>query len=546
MDLVNNVAHVGHSNKKVQQVVVDQLAKLNTNTRYLQKSHEEYIEALLSLFPAPLDVVFLTTSGSEANDLAIRIAKTVTGNTNVICFDHAYHGNTQACIDVSPLKFNGKGGAGKPDLTQVVNLDLFMEEATENMETTSKSKSKSTSQSISSPVGLQEAQLPLQPGEKASIDDILRACETIKSRGGGLAAVIVEPILGCGGQIPLSKPILEASLENAHKNGGLLIVDEVQTGFYRSISHPWAFQAVTGYPRYPDGGVCVCPKNEAAEYFVPDIVTLGKPIGNGWAMGAVVTTREIADKFSNGMEYFSTFGGSSVSCRVGLGVLEETHRILPHAKEVSEVLAEGFFQLLAQFPSVLKGVTGIGLFLGLYIPMAQSTPQEGALDFGALVGPFTSYLKCAVESHESTVDSTTSVESLEILLKKGLNPIDLSKYLRRVSETEPFTKQDEMKRYVLQILRDIVVQTEGMFKYDVVREGGVVGNETEWVALFCRENGVLISTDGPKNDMLKVKPPMVLSKGSVEKVLQTLKASFMFISLIRSSRYWMVGDLCEQ
>ena len=293
LDCVNNVAHVGHSHPRVVRAAAEQMARLNTNTRYLGEHLVEYIEGLAATLPEPLNVVYLVCSGSEANELALRLARAHTGREGVLVMDTAYHGNTNALIDISPYKFNGPGGRGRPAHVTVLPL-------------------------------------PGLGGAKECPAD--------------LAAFFCESALSCAGQVILPPGYLRKMYATVRAAGGVCVADEVQTGFGRAGSHFWMFET---------------------QGVVPDIVTMGKPIGNGHPLGAVATTRKIAESFANGMEYFNTFGGNPVSCAVGLAVLDviRDERLQENARVVGEYLTAGLREVQARRP-VITDVRGLGLFLG--------------------------------------------------------------------------------------------------------------------------------------------------------------------------------------
>ncbi len=315
LDTVNNVAHVGHEHPRVVKAGRDQMATLNTNTRYLHSSINEFAEELLRTFPEELSVVHFVNSGSEANELALRMASTFTGRKDIIAMEVGYHGNTTGCINVSAYKFDGKGGKGKPENTHIVPLpDSFR--------------------------GIYRGG---DTGRKyAAHAD--RKIEEIRARGRGVAAFLCESIISCGGQIELPEGFLRLAYESVRSAGGICIADEVQTGCGRMGSAFWGFQL---------HGV------------VPDIVTIGKPLGNGHPVAAVVCTREIADAFANGMEYFNTFGGNPVSCRIGLEVLKviNDEKLRENALEVGGYLKGGLQTMQKSFP-IIGDVRGQGLFLG--------------------------------------------------------------------------------------------------------------------------------------------------------------------------------------
>ena len=326
LDCVNNVPHVGHSHPRVVRAAQDQMALLNTNTRYLHDCIVEYAEALTATLPAPLSVCFFVNSGSEANELALRLATAYTGGTDHIVIDHAYHGHTSALIDISPYKFQGAGGRGQADHVQVAEM----------------------------PDGYRGARRGYDAGagEYYALS-VGEAIEKIRAHGRQPAAFFAEGIMGCGGQMPLPKGYLKRAYAYVREAGGVCVADEVQTGFGRVGSHFWSFEL---------SGVA------------PDIVTLGKPIGNGHPLGAVVTTPEIAAAFNNGMEYFNTFGGNPVSCAVGLEVLRiiQDEGLQQRALEVGSYWLEKLRALGERFP-LIGQARGSGLFLGVELARDRAT-----------------------------------------------------------------------------------------------------------------------------------------------------------------------------
>ncbi|HLP96521.1 MAG TPA: aminotransferase class III-fold pyridoxal phosphate-dependent enzyme [Saprospiraceae bacterium] len=317
LDTVNNVAHVGHEHPRVVRAGQRQMAVLNTNTRYLHENIVRFSEALLETFPPELSVAFLVNSGSEANELAMRLAKTYTGQRDMLTVEIGYHGNTQACVDVSSYKFDGPGGSGAPAHTHVTPIpDTYR--------------------------GLYRGNTP-ETGLKyaAHMGETLAK---LRQAGRGPAAFLCESVISCGGQVPLPPGYLQEAVRQVRAAGGLYIADEVQTGCGRHGTHFWAF---------------------AEHGVVPDIVTIGKPIGNGHPLGVVVTTRAIADAFANGMEYFNTFGGNPVSAAIGLEVLRviQEEGLQQNALETGDYLLQQLRELARQFP-LIGDVRGAGLFLG--------------------------------------------------------------------------------------------------------------------------------------------------------------------------------------
>jgi 4-aminobutyrate aminotransferase-like enzyme len=338
LDVVNNVCHVGHSHPHVVAALAEQAALLNTNTRYLHPNIVRYAERLLATLPEPLEVCFFVCSGSEANELALRLARAAAGAQELIVIDGAYHGNTQALIDISPYKHDGPGGQGAPAwVHKALMPDPYRGPY--------KGYGRATAQQYAA--------------------DVARITADLAAQGRKLAGMIAEPVLGCGGQIVLPEGYLEEAFAHVRAAGGLGIVDEVQVGFGRVGSHFWAFET---------------------QDVVPDIVTMGKPIGNGHPLGAVVTTRAIADAFNNGMEYFNTFGGNPVSCAVGTAVLDviESEGLQENAARVGARLLAGLRGLMARYP-LIGDVRGLGLFIGVELVRDRETLEPADSEAAAIV-----------------------------------------------------------------------------------------------------------------------------------------------------------------
>ncbi len=393
LDGVNNICHVGHSHPHVVAALSRQASILNTNTRYLHDTILDYAERLGAYFPKPLSVVYLVCSGSEANELALRMARTVTGRRATITLDWGYHGNTSGLIDVSPYKFNRKGGRGKPDHVEIAELaDPY------------RGRFKGY-------------------GENSGIAYAASVAEKIElireKTGQGPAAFIAEAISGCGGQVFFPQAYLKTSAEHVRKAGGLVIVDEVQTGFGRVGNHMWAHG--------PQG-------------ITPDIVTLGKPIGNGHPMAAVVTTPEIAKAFANGMEFFSSFGGNPVSAAVGMAVLDvlEQEGLQQKARATGEHL-KARFQALANKHPVIGHVRGEGLFLGIELVKDHDT-LEPATEVAGLVandmrengvlistdGPFDNVLKIKPPMAFGLTEADVMADALDAALGRKAGPMGIS------------------------------------------------------------------------------------------------------------------------
>jgi 4-aminobutyrate aminotransferase-like enzyme/Ser/Thr protein kinase RdoA (MazF antagonist) len=380
LDTVNNVAHVGHQHPAVVRSAQRQVAVLNTNTRYLHENLVLFAEELLATFPPELCVVHFVNSGSEANELALRMVETFTGQKDMIAVEVGYHGNTTGCIAVSSYKFDGKGGKGAPATTQVVPIpDVYR--------------------------GLYRDS---DAGHRYA-GHIKRVIGNINASGRKVGGYISESILSCGGQIVLPQHYLQEAYAFVRAAGGLCIADEVQVGFGRVGSHFWGFQL---------------------QGVIPDIVTMGKPMGNGHPLGAVVTTREVADAFANGMEYFNTFGGNPVSCAVGREVLRIVREegLQEHARQTGQYLTSRLSALQQRFP-LIGDVRGPGLFMGIELVRNRDTLEPATREAAYLInrmrdrgilmstdGPFNNVLKIKPPMCFDEHDADFLLENLEEVL----------------------------------------------------------------------------------------------------------------------------------
>ncbi|MGF9763187.1 aminotransferase class III-fold pyridoxal phosphate-dependent enzyme [Microvirga sp. 0TCS3.31] len=329
LDCYNNVAHLGHCHPNVVKAIARQSALLNTNTRYLHDAIIDYTESLARTLPKELDTFFVVCTGSEANDLALRMARTVTGRNDMLVLDWAYHGHTQALIDISPYKYKRKGGGGGAAFTHELPIPEVYR----------------------APIAGTPEEIARHYASEA--EGII---SSLVSKGHAPAAFIAETIPSVAGQIFLPPGYLKEVYAHVRRAGGVVIADEVQVGFGRVGGSMWAFE---------EHGV------------VPDIVTMGKPIGNGHPLAVVAVRRDIADAFANGMEYFNTFGGNPVSCAAGLAVLDtlEQENLLANASEQGAYLLEGMMALQAKYPAI-GDVRGRGLFLGIEIVRDRSTKEH--------------------------------------------------------------------------------------------------------------------------------------------------------------------------
>ncbi|XP_069508740.1 5-phosphohydroxy-L-lysine phospho-lyase [Ambystoma mexicanum] len=319
LDCINNVVHVGYCHPVVVKAAHEQNQLLNTNARYLHDGLVEYATRLSKTLPDKLCIFYFVNSGSEANDLAVRLARQYTKQKDVVVLDHAYHGHLTSLIDISPYKFRNLEGqkdwvhvAPIPDTYRGLYREDHKDPAT------------------------------------AYANEVKKVLDEVQKKDRKIAAFIMESLPSVGGQIIPPIGYFHKVAEHVRRAGGVFIADEVQVGFGRVGTHYWAFQL-------------------QGDDFVPDIVTMGKPIGNGHPMSCVVTTKEIAEAFtSTGVEYFNTFGGNPVSCAIGLAVLDviEKEHLREHATEVGNYLMELLNDQKKKHP-LIGDVRGVGLFIGV-------------------------------------------------------------------------------------------------------------------------------------------------------------------------------------
>jgi 4-aminobutyrate aminotransferase-like enzyme len=336
LDAYNNVPQVGHSHPTVVQALAQQAATLNTNTRYLYESAIEFAEHLTATMPEGLSVCMFVCSGSEANDLAWRLAKAHTRNAGAIVMEDAYHGTTDAVYELSPAE----QGEGRPLAEHVAT--------------------------VPSPDGYRgkfRRDDPQYADHYATcIDD---AVASLDARGFAPAAFYLDLILSSSGIMVPPPGYLSAAFEKVRAAGGLCVADEVQSGFGRTGDHFWGFSA---------HGV------------VPDIVTLGKPIGNGYSMAAAVTRPEIVASLIEESEFFSTTGGNPVACTVGLAVLDVLERegLQERAAQVGALLRSQIGELAEQH-HLIGDVRGAGLFIGVELVRDRKTLEPATEETAAIV-----------------------------------------------------------------------------------------------------------------------------------------------------------------
>lgn len=382
LDAYNNVPHVGHAHPRIVAAAQQQMAILNTNTRYLHDLPNRYAERLAATLPDPLSICYFVNSASEANELALRLARAYTGQREMIVLEAAYHGHTTGLIDISPYKHAGPGGRGAPDWVHTAPIpDTYR--------------------------GPYKADDPHAGAKYAQ--HVAAIIEKLQAKGKGLAGFIAESLPSVGGQIVPPPGYLEAIYRAVRAAGGVCIADDVQTGYGRTGAHFYGFEA---------------------QGVTPDIVVLGKPIGNGHPIGAVITTPEIAAAFDNGMEFFSTFGGNTVSCAVGLAVLDvvQQEKLQAHALAVGERMLAGLRPLRDRF-AIVGDVRGSGLFLGVELVRDRETLEPAGAeasfvadrmrDRGILLGtdgPFHNVVKIRPPMPFSAADAGRLVATLAEIL----------------------------------------------------------------------------------------------------------------------------------
>lgn len=320
LDAYNNVASVGHCHPAVVDAVARQMAVVNTNTRYLQESILTYSADLLSTFPAELDRVTYTCTGSEANDLALRIARFHTGAQGIIVTANAYHGVTAAVAEISPsLGKTSPLGAHVRTITVPLGTGVDGVAAAEHMR-----------------------------------DQVRGAIADLERHGYSLCAVIADTIFSSDGVFTHPPTVLSVLAEEAHRAGGLFIADEVQPGFGRTGQGWWGF---------------------GRHAVIPDMVTIGKPMGNGIPVAATVLRHDIGQAFGESVRYFNTYGGSTVPIAAAQAVLDviRDETLIASAHHVGQYLLDELRTLTAPWPHIGE-VRGTGLFIGIDI-VSDSDPN---------------------------------------------------------------------------------------------------------------------------------------------------------------------------
>jgi len=311
LDCYNNVPHVGHCNPRVVEAICRQAATLNTHTRYLHEGILDYVERLTATYEDPLKTAILTCTGSEANDIALRMAEAMTGKRGIIATDATYHGNTTLVSHLSKSNVPEVGFGLGQYLVHVEAPDSY--------------------------------RIPDPEGQRFAAK-VQEAIDDLERNGIGFAALIVCPLFLNEGFPTQAPGWLKPAAEAARRAGGLLICDEVQSGFGRSGTHFWGHQK---------------------QGVVADIVTMGKPMGNGHPVAGLVTSAEIMGRFRKSFRYFNTFGGNPVSCAAAMAVLEELEekKLQAHAEKIGLFAHRRLTELAGKY-DVIGDVRQSGMVFG--------------------------------------------------------------------------------------------------------------------------------------------------------------------------------------
>lgn len=330
LDCYNNVPHVGHCNPRVVEAICRQAATLNTHTRYLHEGILDYVERLTGTFDETLSTAIMTCTGSEANDIALRMATAVTGKSGVIASDYTYHGNTTVVSQLSRSNVPGTGVGG--------HVRFF--------------PAPDSYRPLGGEAGMAHA--------RALADEVAEQIAALEKTGHGFSAIILCPFFVNEGFPDLPEGWLKPTAEVVRKAGGLVIADEVQPGFGRIGTHMWGHQR---------------------QGITPDIVALGKPMANGHPVGAVITTPDIMADFRTSFRYFNTFGGNPVSCAAAMAVLDELQEkdLVAHARTVGDYAQERLKALAAKHEAI-GDIRGSGMIFGAEMVLDRKT-KEPATDF---------------------------------------------------------------------------------------------------------------------------------------------------------------------
>ncbi|MEZ0163648.1 aspartate aminotransferase family protein [Kineococcus sp. LSe6-4] len=325
LDAYNNVPHVGHAHPEVARAVHEQMQRLALHTRYLNENILDYAEQLLATFDPGLDRVAFSNSGSEANELALRIARQHTGARGVLVSDWSYHGTTSALAEVTTALAAGEPFADHARRLRIPDATGLDAAATADL-------------------------------LEAALREVDEAVASLQEAGHGVALVVVDSLFTTEGLVRVPAGYVDGLARRVRAAGGLVVSDEVQAGFGRTGTSMWGYQ---------EHGI------------VPDLVTLGKPMGNGHPLGGTVLGADLLEEFGARNEYFNTFGGNPVSAAAGRAVLEvmRTEGLRERAAALAPVLQEGLHALAAATPGI-GAVRGQGLFQGVdFVDPATGAPD---------------------------------------------------------------------------------------------------------------------------------------------------------------------------
>lgn len=395
IDCISNVQHVGHCHPKVVDAITTQLSLSTCNVRFVSAKLTECAEELLKTLPG-LDTVLFCNSGSEANDLALRLARDYTQHQDVIVLDHAYHGHVTTTMQLSPYKFDHECTIKQPDWVHVAPCpDVY------------RGVHRLADEDLNNPSALSDM------GDQYAMD-VKNIINNMHENERQLAAYFAEALQSCGGQVLPPKGYFSTVAKYVRQAGGLIVIDEVQTGFGRVGNTFWAHKL-----------------ND--EEFIPDIITMGKPMGNGFPVSAVVTRKEIADALGGKVGYFNTYGGNPVACAAALSVMNviKEENLLEHSQVIGELFEKKLNQLKAKHQRI-GDVRGVGLFWGIDLVRdrcSREPDSELALrvilklrsQLGVLLsvdGPYSNILKIKPPLCFSKADLDYTVDAIDAALNE--------------------------------------------------------------------------------------------------------------------------------
>ncbi|XP_039997481.1 ethanolamine-phosphate phospho-lyase [Xiphias gladius] len=451
LDCINNVAHVGHCHPDVVKAGAQQMELLNTNSRFLHDNLVLYAQRLQATLPDKLSVCYFVNSGSEANDLALRLARQYRGHKDIITLESAYHGHVSSLIDISPYKFHQLSDAEQNQFVHVApSPDVYR--------------------------GKYRADHPDPATAYAcEVKDII---DNVHEKGGKIAAFIAESLQSCGGQVIPPVGYFQQVAEHVHKAGGVFIADEVQVGFGRVGTHFWAFQL-------------------QGEDFVPDIVTMGKPIGNGHPMSCVVTTKEVAEAFmSSGMEYFNTLTGNGTDLASSLTLSSSP---LKHCERFCHI-----FTLYSQPPLNFNKLKTCYFCKDKYCNDKVVNFNITGLIFGTY---YHNPEKCfGKKKHKFQMTSCAIIS----FLRSRQMCIGFSWCLTEITKPNGVSPCRGRGLFVgVELVRDRLKLTPATA-------------EAQEVIYKLKEEQILLSADGPHRNVLKFKPPMCFTTEDADLVVEKI------------------------